>query len=199
MTFTINIYLRFALIALGIIGGIALWAAYGFWYGFFFLLAGLILLAGYFMLGTVQSAAMLMQSMNFDAVEKRLSLTFFLGMLYKANRAYLYMIKGTMAMYKKDFNKAETFLQKAQDTGLATDNEKSTVYFQLANIAAQKNNWVGAQNQFKKAKEYKVTDPEMKEQYRQFEKALANRGAMNPANRGMMIQPGGKRKRPRGM
>lgn len=199
MMFTINIYLRFALIALGIIGGTALSAAYGFWYGFFFILAGIILLIGYLLLGTVQSAAMLMQSMNFDAVEKRLGLTFFPGLLYKANRAYLYMIRGTMAMYKKDFNKAEIFLQKAQDTGLATDNEKSTVYFQLANIAAQKNNWIGAQNHFKKAKEYKVSDPEMKEQYKQFEKALANRGAMNPANRGMMIQPGGKRKRPRGM
>ncbi len=197
--FTINIYLRFALIVIGLAGGIALTAAYGFWYGFFFILMGVIMLVGYLLLGTIQSAAMLMQSMNFDAVEKRLALTFFPGLLYKANRAYLYMIKGTMAMYKKDLNGAETWLQKAQETGLATEGEKGTVYFQLANIAAQKNNWVLAQNQFKKAKEYKVSDPEMKEQYRQFEKALANRGAMNPANRGMMIQPGGKRKRPRGM
>ena len=197
--FTINIYLRFALIVIGLAGGIALTAAYGFWYGFFFILMGVIMLVGYLLLGTIQSAAMLMQSMNFDAVEKRLALTFFPGLLYKANRAYLYMIKGTMAMYKKDLNGAETWLQKAQETGLATEGEKGTVYFQLANIAAQKNNWVLAQNQFKKAKEFKVSDPEMKEQYRQFEKALANRGAMNPANRGMMIQPGGKRKRPRGM
>ncbi|MBL7830319.1 MAG: hypothetical protein JNK41_04770 [Saprospiraceae bacterium] len=197
--FTINIYLRFALIIIGLVGGIALSAAYGFWYGFFFILFGIVMLVGYFLLGTVQSSAMLMQSMNFEAVEKRLALTFFPKLLYKANRAYLYMIKGTMAMYKKDFSTAELYLQKAQDTGLATEGEKGTVYFQLANIAAQKNNWVAAQNHFKKAKEYKVSDPEMKEQYRQFEKALASRGAMNPANRGMMIQPGGKRKRPRGM
>ena len=38
--FTINIYLRFALIGLGIIGGSLLWSAYGFWYGFPFLLVG---------------------------------------------------------------------------------------------------------------------------------------------------------------
>lgn len=197
--FSINIYLRFALILIGIVGGIALTMAYGFWYGFFFILLGVVMLIGYLLLGTVQSAAMLMQSMNFEAVEKRLALTFFPGLLYKANRAYLYMIKGTMAMYKKDLTNAETWLQKAQETGLATENEKGTVYFQLANIAAQKNNWIAAQKHFKKAKEYKVSDPEMKEQYRQFERALASRGGMNPANRGMMIQPGGKRKRPRGM
>lgn len=197
--FSINIYLRFALILIGIVGGIALTMAYGFWYGFFFILLGVVMLIGYLLLGTVQSAAMLMQGMNFEAVEKRLALTFFPSLLYKANRAYLYMIKGTMAMYKKDLTNAEMWLQKAQETGLATENEKGTVYFQLANIAAQKNNWIAAQKHFKKAKEYKVSDPEMKEQYRQFERALASRGSMNPANRGMMIQPGGKRKRPRGM
>lgn len=197
--FSINIYLRFALILIGIVGGIALTMAYGFWYGFFFILLGVVMLIGYLLLGTVQSAAMLMQGMNFEAVEKRLALTFFPNLLYKANRAYLYMIKGTMAMYKKDLNAAEIWLQKAQETGLATENEKGTVYFQLANIAAQKNNWIAAQKHFKKAKEYKVSDPEMKEQYRQFERALSSRGGMNPANRGMMIQPGGKRKRPRGM
>lgn len=50
--FTINVYLRFALIVGGIIGGAALWAAYGFWYGFPFLLVGVLLLVGYLLLGT---------------------------------------------------------------------------------------------------------------------------------------------------
>lgn len=197
--FTINIYLRFALIVLGIVGGILLSSAYGFWYGFPFVLIGIILLVGYILLGTVQSAAQLMQKMQFDLVEKRLALTFFPNLLYKANRAYMFMIRGTIAMYTKDLSAAEIWLNKALVTGLSTEGEKGTVYFQLANIAAQKNNWTAAQNQFKKAKEYKVTDPEMKEQYKQFEKALQNRGIMNPGNRGMMMQPGGKRKRPRGM
>ncbi|HMG14664.1 MAG TPA: hypothetical protein VK590_04405 [Saprospiraceae bacterium] len=197
--FTINIYLRFALIVLGIGGGIVLAGAYGFWYGFPFILIGIILLLGYLLLGTIQSAAQLMQKMQFDEVEKRLSLTFFPKLLYKANRAYMFMIRGTIAMYTKDLSAAEIYLNKALETGLSTEGEKGTVYFQLANIAAQKNNWTAAQNQFKKAKEYKVSDPEMKEQYKQFEKALQNRGIMNPANRGMMMQPGGKRKRPRGM
>src|SRR5690349_14051683 len=104
--FTINVYLRFALIILGIFGGVFLSSAYGFWYGFPFVLVGVILLAGYLLLGTIQSAAQLMQTMQFDAVEKRLSLTFFPGLLYKANRAYMYMIKGTIAMYKKDHGSA---------------------------------------------------------------------------------------------
>ena len=50
MAFSINIYLRFALIALGVIGGTALWVAFGFWYGIWFLIAGLVLLTGYLLL-----------------------------------------------------------------------------------------------------------------------------------------------------
>ena len=59
--FTINIYLKFALIAVSLIGGIALSAAWGFWYGFPLILAGVVLLISYIALGTVQSAAVLMQ------------------------------------------------------------------------------------------------------------------------------------------
>lgn len=54
--FTINIYLRFALIAAGFLLGIGLWATWGFWYGFPFVLVGIVMLAGYLMFGTVMSA-----------------------------------------------------------------------------------------------------------------------------------------------
>lgn len=199
--FTINIYLRFALIALSFVGGTILAFAYGFWYAFPFFLIGLILLVGYLLLGTVQSAAMLMQKADFLGAEKRLGLIFFPRLLYSANRAYFYMIKGTTAMQFKRFDEAETLLNRAQDTGLPSDNERAMVLMQLANIAVSKNNFQGAKSLLRQAKQYKVTEAELKEQMLEFEKALKNQGAMNKMrhrHRGSVMQPGGKRRRPRG-
>lgn len=51
--FTINIFLRFALIVGSIIAGIVLTTLYGFWYAFPLYLVALILLVGYLMVGTV--------------------------------------------------------------------------------------------------------------------------------------------------
>ncbi len=194
--FSINIYLRFAIIAGSLIAGVLLHSLFGFWYGFVFYLSFLFFLTGYLLLGTVQSAAMMMQAMNFEGASQRLRLTFFPRLLYAANRAYFFMLKGTIALNAKDNDAAETWLRKAEETGLASDNEKAMVVLQLANLNASRNRWQQATQQMKQLKELKVTEPAIKEQIRQLEKALNNRGMINPANRGMMGQMGGKRRRP---
>jgi len=112
--FTINIYVRFALIGLFLGGGILLTIFQGFWYAFPLLLIGLALLAGYILLGTVQSTAQLVQEQQFEEAEKRLALTIKPGWLYKTNRAFFYMIKGTLAMNRKDHTAAEEWLTKNQ-------------------------------------------------------------------------------------
>lgn len=176
--FTLNIYLRFALIAVTLIGGIALTFAYGFWYAFPFLLAAIILLVGYIFLGTVQSAAQLVQLTQFDEAEKRLAMTMKPDWLYKTNRAFYYLMKGTIALQRKDNNAAEKWLIKAQEVELPTDNEKAMVALQLANIHATKGNWNNAKNHFRKVKSFKVTEPQLKEQIKQFDKAITNRGQL---------------------
>lgn len=75
--FTINIYLRFALIVVGILGGAILWSMYGFWYGFPFLLVGVIMLAGYLMLGTILSTNQLLSQQKLEEAEARLKMTYF--------------------------------------------------------------------------------------------------------------------------
>ncbi len=177
--FTINIYLRFALIALCLIGGIALAFAYGFWYAFPFLLTGIVLLLGYIFLGTVQSTAQLVQDMKFVEAEKRINMTRWPNFLYKTNRAFYYMIKGTLAMQRKDNEEAEEWLNKAQTLELPTDNEKAMVLMQLANLHASKSKWNKAKSLVNRIKKLKITEPQLKEQVKQFEKAMnQNRGAM---------------------
>lgn len=200
--FTVNIYLRFALIAVFLIGGLvaALLPSVGFWWGFPFLLGAIILIAGYLLLGTVQSAAVLLQETKFDEAEKRLNLTFFPRLLYVTNRAYFYILKGTLASAQQKTDEAEVWLKKAQTMKLPTDNEKAMIELQLANIAANKGRWQQAQNAFRTIKTLKVTDTNIKDQMKQFEKALQQRGQIKSASMGnsnMMMRPGGKRRRPK--
>lgn len=199
--FTINIYLKLALIAIGLLGGIALWATLGVWYGIWFVLMGIIMLVVYLLLGTVQSAAMLMQTADFEACEKRLNLTLSPRLLYPTNRAYFYMIKGSIALARKDVEAGEMWLKKAEAVKVPTDNERAMLQLQLANIAASKGKWKQAELHMRNAKQCKITDPNVKEQYKQFEKAFSNRGQLKNAQmggqQGAAMRPGGKRRRPK--
>ncbi|WP_373548310.1 hypothetical protein [Haliscomenobacter sp.] len=203
--FTINIYLRFALMAVLTLGGIALSAAFGFWYGFPFILIGLGLTVGYVLLGTVQSAAEIMQSGDMAAATQRLNLTLKPDWLYVTNRAYYYMLKGTMAMSDKDTEAGEVYLSKAQSLKLPTDNEKVMIELQLASIKANKGKLKEAEAHMRTIKSLKVTEGMIKNQIEEFDKALKqNKGQLNAANRmgamrGQMMQKGGgssKRRRP---
>lgn len=202
--FKINIYLKFALIALCLVGGVILTVMFGFWYAFIFLLLGLGLLASYFLLGTVQSAAEFIQLQDFVGAEKRLNLTFFPRLLYVTNRAIFYLLKGSIEMSKQNTKVAETYFNTALELELPSDNEKAMVILQLANINAQRNNWTGAKVQFAQVKKLKITEPMIKEQIDYFEKAINSRGqagvARSMGKQGMQMMQqgmGGKRRRPK--
>ena len=154
------------------------------------------------MLGTIQSAAEMIQTQNFEGAEKRLGLTLSPKLLYVSNRAFFYIIKGTIAINKNETVKAEELFNKALSLKLPTETEKAMVLMQLANINAQKNKWTAAKNHFREAKKLKVVEPQLKEQMEMFEKALNNRGqakaAQGMGRRGQqMMRPGGKRRRPK--
>jgi tetratricopeptide (TPR) repeat protein len=200
--FTINIYLKFAIIAFCLIGGIVLSFILGIGYTWIFIIIGLIFLASYIFLGTVQSASELLQKMDFEGAEKRLDLTFFPNWLYVTNRAFYYILKGSLAAQRKDNNAAELYFNQALALDLPSDNEKGMVLLQMAGIQAQKNNWTGAKNYFYQAKKLKITESQLKEQFKQFEAAIENRGQMKVAQSmgmktGQMMMPGGKRRRPK--
>lgn len=199
---TINIYLRLALIAVGIVGGVALWAAFGFWYGFPFLLVGLFLLAGYLMLGTIMSTNMLLSQTRFHEAEQRLKLTLFPKILLVGYKGVYYMTHGALALQKKDFSTGEMWLKKALEAGLPSDNERGAAMLQLAMIAASKNNRLAAQNQLAEIKKLNITENMLKEQIRDLEKQLKQLGqTMNPSMLGMAgrggFRPGGKRRMPK--
>ncbi len=202
--FSINIYLRFALIALGLVGGTVLSSSYGFWYGFPFILIGLLLLLGYFLLGTIVSTNQLLGSMQVDEAEARLKMTYFPNMLLMGYRGVFYMTKATIDMQRKDWANAETNLKIALEKGLPTDNERGGAMMQLMMIGAQKGNLNNVPAQMAEIKKLNITDPSLKEQLKSIEQQLkmAKNNPMNPSTLAMMggrngFRPGSKRPRPR--
>lgn len=200
--FTINIYVKFAIIGICLIGGIILSFVLGIGYTWIFILIGLIFLASYLLLGTVQSASEMLQTMNFDGAEKRLNLTIFPKLLYVTNRAFYFILKGSLAAQRKDNAVAEDYFSRALALKLPSDNEKGMVLLQMAGIQAQKNNWNGAKNYFYQAKNLKITESALKEQFKQFETAINNRGQMKLAQSmgmktGQTAVMGSKRRRPK--
>ncbi len=200
--FTINIYVKFAIIAVCLVGGIILSFVLGIGYTWIFIIIGLLFLVSYLLLGTVQSASEMLQKMDFDGAEQRLNLTYFPKLLYVTNRAFYFILKGSLAAQRKDSNAAEVYFNQALALNLPSDNEKGMVLLQMAGIQAQKNNWTGAKNYFYQVKNLKITEPQLKEQVKQFETAINNRGQMKVAQSmgmktGQMMVPGGKRRRPK--
>ena len=199
--FIINIYLRFALIAGGILGGIALWALWGFWYGFPFLLVGVVLLIGYLLLGTILSTNQLLAKQQLDEAEARLKMTYFPNILLMGYKGVFYMTKGALYMQKRDLNTAEIWIKKSLESGLPTDNERAAAMLQLVMISANRNQIKVAQNQFADLKKLSVTETMLKEQIKEVEKQLKQAGqAMNPSMMAMMggkgFRQGSKRRQP---
>ncbi|WP_020566709.1 tetratricopeptide repeat protein [Neolewinella persica] len=201
--FVIPPYIRFALIALCLIGGIGLWVSLGIWYGIFFVITGLILLGGYIFLGTVAPAAKQIQSQDFDGAEKTLNMTLKPEWLYSANRAFYYMMRGNIALQRKDINGGEVWLRKAEAIDIPTPTEKATLHFQLAQIEYQRKNFNAAKKYLKKAQDANIKIPQIREQIDMMDKALKQSGQMKAAQRmgkaghGMMGGQGGKRRRPK--
>lgn len=199
----INIYLRFALMAFFIGGGIILAFWQGFLYALPFLIVGIALLIGYLFLGTIQSASQMVQDGDFGGAKQRLALTMKPNWLYKDFRPVYHMLQGTIAAQEGDEAEAEKWFRDAEGSDLGGDNEKAMVQMQLANIDAKKGRWKAAEQRLKTIKKLKVTSPELKDQIKMFDKAMSksNLGQMKHMRQGKggggMMGRSGKRRRPK--
>jgi len=200
----LNIYWLIGLTIATLLAGTILAFTVNFWYAFPFLLVGIILFVVYVLFGSVNSAAKHVQDGDFEAAEKKLKLTWKPQWLYVTQRAFYYIMKGSIAMNNKDMKTAELHFDHALGMNLPSDNERGMVLLQLANINASKQKWNAAKKYYRDIKKLDVTEKQIKEQIEQFGKALANSGQMKAARsmgkQGMQMMQGGgksKRRRPR--
>ena len=198
--FVIPPYVRFALIALCLVGGIALWVTLGVWYGIFFVITGLILLAGYIFLGTVAPAAQAFQVQDFNKAEKLLNLTAKPEWLYGPNRGNYYILRGNIAMSRENLPEAEMWIRKAEEMELGA-TEGAMVYLQLAQFEFRRKNFTASKRYLKKVKEANIKIPQFTEQVEMMDKALKQSGQVQAVQRRGGARNlggyGGKRRRPR--
>ena len=197
----INIYLRFAIIALCLVVGTILSIFVSFWYALPLFLVAVGLFVGYVLLGTVPSAAELVQVQQIDAASERLDLTKFPNLLLKPIRANYHMIRGMIAQVRKDSDLAEQHLLTADALDVG-DNERAMIKLQLASIAGQRNNVNKAKGLIRETKTLNITEAAIREQVAQFEAQLKQYGAarsqqMQHGRRGGLQAGKSKRRRPK--
>ena len=112
------------------------------------------------------------------------------------------MLKGSIAIAQKDMDAGERYLKMAEAVDVPSDNEKAMLQIQLAQISASKGKWKEAKIHFKKAKDCKITEGSIKDQFKQLELMMSqsgqSRAAMRQGKQGHGMQRGGgKRRRPR--
>ena len=181
-----------------LVGGIILAFTVSFWYALPLLIVGLILLAVYILFGSVNSAAKHIQNGEFDEAEKKLKLTLKPDWLYVTQRAFFYIMQGSIAMNKKDTQTAELLFDKALGMNLPSDNERGMILLQLANINGAKGKWPAAKNYMREAKKLKITESAIKQQLNELDKMLNQSGQVQPGRVGaQMMQMGSKSKRRR--
>lgn len=198
----LNIYVLIGLTALFLLGGIVSAIFFGFWWAFPLLLVGIILFAIYIFFGSVNSAAKHIQNEEFEEADKKLKLTLKPDWLYVTQRAFYYIMKGSIAMHRKEMKVAEELFDKALAMDLPSDNERGMLLLQLANINGSKGKWRAAKNYMREAKKLKITEEAIKAQMLQLEKAVNQSGQIKAARsmgkQGMaMMSQGGKSKRRR--
>ena len=135
--------------------------------------------------------------MKFVEAENRLKLTLNPKWLYVTNRAFYYIMKGSIAANLNRHDEAEAHFEKAKDLKLPSDNERALIYLQLANIKANQGKWTQAKSYFHQVKKFNITEGQLKDQVKQFEKAINQSGNMVHLRSGQAMQPGGKRRRPK--
>jgi hypothetical protein len=153
---------QFILFILSLVSIFALHSWAGFAGSWFPILIVLILVAKHLLIGTVNAAAMKMQTQDFDGAERLLKYTFKPNWLRFTYHGMYYWIKSTLAFQRKDFKSAERLSNIALGLDLQ-DDFKAMIYLQLINIYGTKNNRIKVKELYQKAKKLTVTQEMVKQ------------------------------------
>ncbi len=111
------------------------------------LIAAGLFIYGYFKYGTVYAAFQQIKKDNIKKAEQLISKIKNPDKLIKGHKSYYYFTTGIIALEKQELEKSHSDLAKALKIGLRTENDKSIVLLNLANIELLRKN-------FNKANEY---------------------------------------------
>jgi len=105
------------------------------------LLAAGLIIYGYFKYGTVYAAFQQMKKDNIKKAEELITKIKNPDILSKGQKSYYYFTTGIIALEKQELEKSYSELTKALNIGLRTENDKSIVLLNLANIELIRKNF----------------------------------------------------------
>lgn len=132
----------------------------GFWPAFALYIVALIAIVSHFLLGPMRLIQGYMEDGDVEGAQKILDSIKFPGLLIKPVRSVYYFLKSNLAMFKQDFDNAETMMKKSLSLGMPMKETEGAAYFQLGTIAMQKSNLRQAEEYIRKALKAGLPDKE---------------------------------------
>lgn len=114
-----------------------------------------------------------MANKDFDAAEKLMHKSLDIGLPMKQAEGANKLQLGMLAVQKRDFKKAESLLKQALQDGVPDADSKAMALLQLSSIVANKRAFRQAKIYFKKAKDLRPRNEEVRSQIKQMEKYIA--------------------------
>lgn len=122
------------------------------------IVALVLLISGYFRNGTVYTAFQLLRKEKYERAKKELLKTKYPKWLARSQKAYYYYVSGFIALHENKLEDSLQKLSKALEIGLRTDNDKSILTLNLANIEFELGNFESAEKYISKTKEFNCSE-----------------------------------------
>src|SRR5690606_16410225 len=128
---------------------------------------------GYFKYGTVYVAFQQLKKDNLRKAEELISTIKNPKILSKGQKSYYYFTTGIIALEKKEFDKSHSDLTLALEIGLRTENDKSIVLLNLANIEFLRKNYDKSIEYIRKVRQFKL-NPLVESETNRIEEEIKN-------------------------
>ncbi|UII81067.1 hypothetical protein [Flagellimonas sp. CMM7] len=125
---------RISLVILSIVLGAYLFSQSNYLDASLSIVAGTLIIYGYYKYGTVYAAFQKLKKGKFESAEKLINKTKNPARLSKQQKGYYHFVKGMIATENEDFENGHLELTEALKVGLRTDNDTSIVILNLALI-----------------------------------------------------------------
>ena len=165
---------RVALVILFLLLGVLLHVMEGIQAAWYLYAGALILIASYFLFGTVWAAYQLLNRGNVLEAEQTLLLTRYPQWLIGRNRTYYYLVRGLIHLQHKEISDGEAALFKTL-AGNLRSRDRALALLNLAHVAFVRKDHSGSLTYMKQAKALGVDDLLVRQQLELLEKALKGR------------------------
>ncbi len=165
--------LRFLLIGLFLVVGVVLYVQMGIWAAVPPLSAALLMIASYFLLGTVGPAFSKLKKGKITEAQSLIDLNYFPNLLLKRHKAYYHFVIGMLSLQHNQREQSKEHFEKSLEIGLRNENDKGFATLNLAHIKFVDGDYAQSREYLKRCKEFQTNDLMLNEKIEELEVALS--------------------------